>query len=127
MKASQKKVRAYLQYMLSFYDGWAIKGLLRIYDNQTADEQSLQMTRHWNKIGFTAFDAEFLSSLAEQYRQFKALSPKQMKELKRRLPSYWKQLSKMSNEEMLDAQTTVWFNNGGQIMAAERVKKAVRR
>ncbi len=84
---------------------WALRGLLVIYDNQTEDEKNVEQTVEHNGIGFTGADAEFLSSLASQYRRKGYLSTKQLSILFKKIPKYASQLQKMAelkNKEALD-------------------------
>ena len=59
----------------------AVKALLTIYRNQTYEEQTVQETIEDNGIGFNGTDAEFCSSLAENYLRFHRLSDKQYNSL----------------------------------------------
>ena len=70
----------------------ALKALMRIYANQTADEQSSEETKYHNNIGFTGADAHILTSYAKQFERRGSLSPKQMGVLFKRIPKYAKQL-----------------------------------
>ena len=92
-----KKARiAYIRERLATSPAWATRGLLRIYDNQTADEQASQTTSHDNGIGFSGCDAEILSSFAEQIRRGRNMSPKQMALIFKRMPKYAAQLESVS-------------------------------
>jgi hypothetical protein len=71
---------------------WALKALMRIYENQTSDEQTCLMTKYHNKIGFTGADAEILTSYAQQYNRRGWLTEPQMRVLHRKMPKYAKQL-----------------------------------
>ena len=93
---SQKKVIEMFKLQLSSNKAWALRGLKVIYDNQTADEKNTATTRHYNNIGFTGADAEFLTSLAQQYERKGDLSDKQMAILYKKMPKYAGQLLKMS-------------------------------
>ena len=48
---------------------WAKAALVRIFENQTDDEQASKETTHCNKIGFTACDARILTSFAQFYQK----------------------------------------------------------
>lgn len=78
--------------LLNSRDDAVYRALVVLYDRQTSDEQASQSTRHNNKRGFTAFDAEFLSSLAEQVNARGSLSAKQLACARRRLAHYTGQL-----------------------------------
>lgn len=73
---------------------WAIRGLLRIYEDQTAEEQAVGDTRVHNGIGFTGFDGPILSSFAEQINKGRNMSPKQMVLIHKKMPKYAMQLEK---------------------------------
>lgn len=94
--------RARIQFLkekLATNSQWAIRGLLRIYENQTADEQLVGTTRYWNSIGFSGADAEILSSFAEQIGKGRTMSEKQMRIIHRKMPKYAKQLNDIAQEK----------------------------
>lgn len=70
----------------------AVKALLTIYRNQTYEEQTVQETIEDNGIGFNGTDAEFCSSLAENYLRFHKLSDKQYNSLRKVMQKYAGQL-----------------------------------
>lgn len=47
-------------------DRWLIKGVLAIFDNQTLEEKNAKAVRQHNGVGFTGFDAEIMTSIAQQ-------------------------------------------------------------
>lgn len=69
-----------------------IRALLRIFENQTFDEQRTESTNRYNGIGFTGSDAHFLSSLAKQYKYKKFFTDKQDAVLRRKIVKYAAQL-----------------------------------
>ena len=92
-----KKARvAHLRGMLATNATWAQRGLVRIFENQTADEQDMDATTDSNGIGFTGADAEFLSSLAKQFQDRGSLSAGQMGYLYKKMPKYAGQLERVS-------------------------------
>ena len=70
----------------------AIKGLMRIYSNQTETEQSSGEVIVNNGIGFVGVDSEILTSFAKQYERKGSLSEKQMTILYKKMPKYANQL-----------------------------------
>ena len=82
---------------------WAVRALMRIYQNQTADEQCRETTIERNGIGFTGPDAEILTSFARQYQRRGCLSPKQMILLRRRIPAYARQIVQCTDTTRLEA------------------------
>jgi hypothetical protein len=104
MNATKKDTLAFVKTKLATDQVWAIKALVRIFqENQTADEQVSQTTSHDNGIGFTGVDAQFLSSLAQNYLRYGRLSEKQMSFVFRKMPKYAGQVIKMSDATKLDA------------------------
>lgn len=75
---------------------WAIRGLMRVYENQTADERRAGVVNANNGIGFTVQDADLLTSFASQYERRKTLSARQVTVLYKLMPKYAKQLVKTS-------------------------------
>lgn len=69
-----------------------VKALLTVYRNQTYEEQTVQETIEDNGIGFNGTDAEFCSSLAENYLRFHRLSDKQYSSLRKVMQKYARQL-----------------------------------
>ncbi len=54
------------------------RALLAILKRQTFDEQQAHDTKYVNGVGFSAFDANIMTSMAEQWRDKQFLSPKQL-------------------------------------------------
>lgn len=52
--------------LLAKSDKAVYRALIVLFERQTSDEQASESTTHKNGRGFSAFDAEFLSSLAKQ-------------------------------------------------------------
>ena len=70
----------------------AIKGLMRIYANQTESEQSSGIVISNNGIGFIHVDSEILTSFAKQFEERGSLSEKQLAILYKKMPKYAGQL-----------------------------------
>ena len=89
-----KKARIdFIKNMLRTNRVWATKGLLRIYERQTASEQASQTTHDHNGVGFTGADAEILSSFAQQVLGNRFVgSEKQLRILHHKMPKYARQL-----------------------------------
>ncbi len=89
---------AFIKEKLGTNHQWAIKGLLRIYANQTEDEKVIEETREHNGIGFTGADANILSSFAKQISEKnRVMSEKQMNLIFKKMPKYARQLESVSN------------------------------
>ena len=98
-KSAQKE---FLQRMLSTNEKWAKSALLKIYDNQTEDEQSTESTSHLNGIGFTGSDGQILSSFAKQLTTKQYLSVRQVEILLPKMKKYWKQILMISDIDKLN-------------------------
>lgn len=68
-----------------------------LYNEQTDDEKNTSSTREHNGRGFNAFDAEFLTSLAQQVINKGYLSEKQKMYARKKLTRYKTQLTKLAN------------------------------
>lgn len=91
---------AFLKEKLASNPNWAKKGCQRIYEYQTAAEQTIGETRDDNGVGFSGADGYILSSFAEQLNAGTfAGSPKQMAILFRKMPKYAKQLDAIAQEK----------------------------
>ena len=71
--------------------------LLKLYGEQTKDEQDDGETKHHNGVGFNGADSRFLSSVAEFLKQRGFLTPKQKAVVRRKLVKYNKQLTRLAN------------------------------
>jgi len=96
--------------MIDNRDDAVYRGLVAIYERQTADEQSTESTNHLNGVGFNGRDARFGSSLAKQiigwnntpparrtYRY--PLSRTQLEKGRNLLRKYAGQLARIANEK----------------------------
>lgn len=118
-KVTKAQITSHVKKMLETNDGWATAALLKIYANQTSDEQASGITKYYNSIGFSGCDAEFLSSLAEQVKSWKAqkvqgrnkyhspLSKNQMIYLHKKIKKYHRQIIAISDMAKLTAQVEV--------------------
>lgn len=91
----------YIKTQLATNPAWAIRGLVKIYTLQTADEQESDRTSHDNGVGFSGVDANILSSFAKQVNAGRNLSPKQMAIVYKKMPRYWKQIASFIPETKL--------------------------
>lgn len=82
----------YIKHKLGSDKKWCLRALQRIYENQTYDEQIQNVTKEFNKIGFSSNDAEIMSNIWQFYNQKKFLTQKQMNICFRIMPKYAKQI-----------------------------------
>lgn len=105
MKSLPKyKLIDFIKMKLKSDDDWAIRGLKIVYDGQTVDERSYEVTKIANGVGFSPFHAEFLTGLAKQYMNRSWLSRKQMSLLHRFISKYSRQVYEaIDKSELNDA------------------------
>lgn len=96
-------------------DRWLLKGLLVIFERQTTEEQTSMSVREHNGVGFTGFDAEFMTSIAQQLIQkglqediadktkkilaSQYLTPAQLVVLRNKMKKYAGQLQRIAEEK----------------------------
>ena len=100
LKFKKDKV-AFIREMVGTNQKWAVKGLTRIFEMQTADEQVCEETREHNGVGFTGVDAEILSSFAKQVNKGRFMSKKQMAIIYKKMPKYAKQLMLIAEDDKM--------------------------
>ena len=93
-KVTKVELVNFLRWKLMTDPVWAKAALVRIFENQTDDEQVSKETIHCNMIGFTASDARILTSFAKFYKAHDFLSEKQTKWLMPKMGKYAGQLAK---------------------------------
>lgn len=86
------KVTEHIRMQLSTNPAWAQRAIVKLWERQTADEQSAKTTGHDNGIGFNGTDAFILSSFAEQIKKGRTLSVKQLAIAFKKLPKYTRQI-----------------------------------
>lgn len=89
-----EKIRA----LLRENDKAVMRGIVAIYKRQTDEEQSSEITREHNGIGFGAFDAQFMTSLAKQILSKGFLTQTQMAVGRNKIIRYARQLASIAEE-----------------------------
>jgi len=74
------------------------RALLAIYALQTSAEQANHATSDANGVGFSAFDAEFCTDMAEKALKGWSFSEKQMAVTRNKMKRYHRQLIMIANE-----------------------------
>ncbi len=92
--------------LLEHNDEAVYRAIVRIHRRQTPDEQRCHSTVQSNGVGFSAFDAEILSSFAERihawnqettHQYTKPLSPRQLVVGRKKIKKYARQLAEIAN------------------------------
>ena len=100
---NQKQWRHYIQDLLRKNDNAVVRGVIRIYNRQTFDEQVEQESNVENGIGFNKNDAPFMSTVAIAFITGKKVDAKTFEIARNKMLHYWKQLMEISKEG-LDAK-----------------------
>lgn len=97
LKTKKEKV-AFVKQMLASNPDWAVRGLLKIYEFQTEAEQRVGETTEDNGVGFSGCDAHILSSFADQIKNGRQMSEKQLAIIYKKMPRYSRQLVNIVEE-----------------------------
>lgn len=82
------------------------RAVLALYARQTEDERSEGATRHSNGRGFSAYDAEFMTSIAKALPRYNMnLTDKQLARCRKILPRYRRQLLEIAQEKGAPVKT----------------------
>lgn len=103
MKVTKKNTRIYVKEKLATDKVWALRALLRIFEeNQTAEEKVYEDTIVDNGIGFSGADGNILSSIAKQVKRKGFVTDNQMRIVFKKMPKYWNQVISMSDQAKLN-------------------------
>lgn len=86
-----------IRHLVATNDKVLYGALMKLYAEQTSDEQANGETRHHNGRGFNGTDSRFLSSVAEFLKKRGFLTDKQKYCVRRKLVKYNKQLTRLAN------------------------------
>ena len=96
MKATTKIKREMITKKILNDARWTTRALLAIYKRQTVEEQEFKTTKEHNAVGFSKYDAEILTSIAEQLINRGSISSKQLEVVRKRIIKYVGQLVKIA-------------------------------
>ena len=101
-KITKKNCMEFLRYKLATDAKWNRRAIQRIFENQTISEQEVGTTVELNGVGFTGFDAKFMTSLVNSMAKYEGnLTPKQQRVAFKIMPKYARQILKLCNIEKL--------------------------
>jgi hypothetical protein len=110
MKITKKKITEFVRGQLGSNPAWAVKAMVRIYDeNQNESEKLSGATIDDNGIGFNGVDAELLSSFSRQVKTRGSLSNKQLGIVFKKMPKYHSQVIEMSDMTKLEPMVKKHF------------------
>lgn len=78
--------------LLDTSDKAVTRALSCIYNKQTDEEKNAEHTHKANKVGFSSFDAEYLSSCAKFAERAGFLTANQLHRVRPKIKKYWRQL-----------------------------------
>ena len=100
-KVTKKECYDFVRTKLETSDKWILEALVKIFEYQTSYEQQTEHTAENNGVGFTGADGRILTGMAKFYNRNKYLSEKQKAIVKRRIPKYAGQLTRLFDQEKL--------------------------
>lgn len=96
----------YFQQKISTDPAWAERAILALYERQTTVEQATHTTREKNGRGFSAFHADYMTSLAKQLlKPGYHLTDKQLNSARKILRHYVGQLVQIADEKAKKLQS----------------------
>lgn len=111
-----KYTKEYIRTLLEQSDAAVLKGLLRVYSLQTVAERNAEHNTLHNGVGFSSFDAKFLTSLAKSYIKYGRLTEKQMVFARKKMIRYAGQLARVANGEIICPPLPGIRYSGGQVI-----------
>jgi hypothetical protein len=98
--AEKKWTKDQIKYMLLNNNKWLCRGILALYDLQTALEKNRQHTNEINGVGFNQPDAPFLSEVARLLIAGKTLTQGQLNYARKKMIKYSGQLCRIANKDI---------------------------
>ncbi|QIN95275.1 hypothetical protein DLP3_112 [Stenotrophomonas phage vB_SmaS_DLP_3] len=96
---TQKAAKEAIQQLLETNDRAVYRAIKLINDRQTEGEKARHAAEEENGVGFSKFDAEFMSNMAHAVTQYGKLTERQMQFARPKIKRYWKQLMEIANEK----------------------------
>jgi len=103
INATYANARVMIQENMEESYHWLTRGILAIFNRQTADEQCADQTKWHNGVGFGAVDAEILSSFAKQIENGRTLSRRQTEVARKCMRKYAMQLARIAREQRVNS------------------------
>lgn len=104
LKITKSEKKRYIKKRLSTDPECATRALMLLYEQGQTDTEKVHEGRVLEEVngrGFTLYDSEFLTSLAEQYLHRGYLSHRQDAILMKKMPRYWRQILDMADAHNL--------------------------
>ena len=97
MSAPKKWKKEEIRHNLETRNEWLYRGLMAIYNRQTADEKNEGITKHDNSVGFSGCDSNSLSRAAQYYQKRGSLPKEWLDDVRSKMLKYSGQLAKIAN------------------------------
>lgn len=101
-KGSKKKVDGFvrlIKHKLFTDQKWLERGIVAIFEKQTHDEQRVENSIVYNKVGFSGYDAKSMSYYAKWIMSGHHLNGKHLEKAKLKMLKYANQLAKIAIEK----------------------------
>jgi len=103
--------------LLIVRDDAVVRGMLVIYDLQTADEQNSEYTIEANGVGYSGAHAEIMTSFSKFYLKNNFLSRKQINIARRIILKYTRQLAEAANKN----EEKKWEADNGSVRTPDEL------
>lgn len=97
---TQAEAKRQIQHLIDTNDRAVYRALLVVFENQTSQEQHCGRTVENNCVGFSSWDAEFLTDMVANLKKYGHLTEKQLAVTRNKIRRYWKQLMVASKEKV---------------------------
>jgi hypothetical protein len=84
--------KEYIQAKLSNDVRWIERAVLVLFERQTDDEQTNQVTRWENGRGFNSSDSRYLTYVSNYLLGGRHLSGRHLEKVAAKMPKYWRQI-----------------------------------
>ena len=100
---TQAQWKEYIQFLIEKSDYALKRAIVQIYERQTYEEQTREVTIEENNAGFNKIDAKVLGDIAEKIKRKQELTSAEIAKSRNKMKKYWKQLMVISldNERRL--------------------------
>ena len=97
---NQDQWEQYLKQLVKSNDRALCKAIVLIYQNQTDEEQMKGQSLDDNYVGFTKWDAEEMTSIAQKIIHKQQLTKREIAKSRNKMQKYWKQLMVISKKNI---------------------------
>jgi len=107
---TRKQIVSYMRLRLRYDWNWTSQALLRLYEFQTLSEKTSGVSVEQNGMGFSGFDAPFLSHVVCRLRCHANFAPEMKDKIQRKVRRYAEQVVEISDMDKLKVALDRYYN-----------------